>query len=107
EARLEGALLAHVEHLAELGLAPLRPDPALHEHPGAIERAHEDGPHREEDPVLLVGRRAALPEDARDDAEHGPAVEAERPGVEEVELEVADLRGREHATIVSRPIARF
>src|SRR5690606_20499959 len=60
---------------------------------GAAVAAEEEAPHREGDAVLVVGRDAPGPERLRDDAEHGPAVEAEEAGMDDVEPVATEVHG--------------
>ena len=72
----------------------------------------QQAPHRERDPVALVGGDALAPERLGHDAEHRAAVEPLAAAFERVAAEAADLEGASSSVIVrpperSRPAARW
>jgi hypothetical protein len=78
-----------VEGVDLAGLLPhLVPGAAVHEHasPGRLD---EHRPHRQLDPVAIVGPRERFPQGARDHAEHRAAVEPEGSVVQQANLQVA------------------
>ena len=59
--------------------------------------------HGQRDPVTLVRRRAGLPQEARDHAEHGPSIQPLAPALQRVAAQPADL---ERVGEASRPLAQ-
>ncbi len=66
------------------------------DHNGVFAGANDDRVQSQQNAVLLVGRRALLPERLGNHSEHGAAVEEIRPIAEDRQLEVADRCARPH-----------
>src|SRR5262249_23244293 len=74
-------------------LGPLRNDrvagAAIDEHPPPV-TLDEHGSHRQYDPTLIVRRHPRLPQRARHDSKHGPAVQPYRTVADGGHLQISD-----------------
>ncbi len=77
-------LVVHSVDVLELVRA-LVPDSGVDED-GAAVSSKQQAPHRERDPVSVVGLDPPLPQGTRHDSEHGASIEAETPGLDEIDL---------------------
>ncbi len=67
----------------------------------------DDGVGAEQDAVLIVGRRALLPQGLGDDAEHGSAIEVVRAVAQNCELKLAKLRAPANQNVGIRALRRM